>query len=79
MSALAEAVAGFISTLIEVTLEAFRNLIAAVCALSSKRHRERLQKEWRSGWQAKFTLSLSIGFGAFVITGALYLWVRILV
>ncbi len=78
MAALAEVVVAFISTLIEVTLEAFRNLVVAICAVSSKRHRERLQKEWRSGWQGRFTLSLSIIFGTFFISSALYFWVVIL-
>jgi hypothetical protein len=78
MATLAEAIVGFITTLVEVTIEAIRNLFVAVCAISSERRREQLQKEWRSGWQGKFSLSLSAGFGLFVITAALYFWLVIL-
>ena len=78
MAALAEALVAFLTTLIEVTIEAARNLILVVCAIASERRREQLGKEWHSGWKEKFSLSLSAGFGALVVAAAVYFWFVIL-
>lgn len=78
MAALAEALVAFLATLIEVTIEAARNLILVVCAISSERRREQLKKEWNSGWKGKFAMSLSAGFGALVVAAAIYFWFVIL-
>lgn len=60
--------------LLELTVWAIVGLYVAVRAIASPDHREKIRREWHSGWKGKLSLLFSGAFWMTAIGTALYVW-----
>lgn len=75
MEAIAEIILVLIAALVELTVWAVIGLFVVVRAIFSQRHREKLKREWNSGWKGKIAIVFSAVLWTSIIATAGYFWV----
>jgi hypothetical protein len=60
--------------LVEIALWAIVGLYVLIRAIVSPTHREKIRREWHSGWKGKTSLLFSGVFWAALIAVAIYVW-----
>jgi hypothetical protein len=63
--------------LLELAVWAVVGLYVAIRAIVSPTHREKICREWRSGWKGKASLIFSAVFWLNLIVVAVYIWLPI--
>ena len=60
--------------ILEITVWAIFGLYIAIRANSSPAHKEKIRREWHSGWKGKMSLVFSGAFWITTIGAALFIW-----
>jgi hypothetical protein len=71
---IAQVLLAIAALLLELTIWAFVGLYVAARAIVSPVHREKIRREWHSGWKGKASLVFSGVFWAALISAAIWIW-----